>query len=178
MLKYGNKFQYNFQCQQQYSLQKIEKQQQLLKLSYEALKNLLSLAEKYAKYGTKDIKSEFVWKIYYFQKIMFSYIKKYKEYIFPADYPKERLLYEVHLYRSYIHIKDKYLYDAMIDLFNGKKLTIDFDILFDELDKDLKIKNSIVSFEPKCIGKNELIISGNKKYPEKYQRRISYEDYL
>ena len=109
---------------------------------------------------------------------MFSYIKKYKEYTFPNDYPKERLLYEIHKYRAHIHFKDKYLYDAMIDLFNGKKLNIDFDILFDELDKDLKNKNTTVSFEPQCFGKNESIISENKKYPEKYQRKISYKDYF
>ena len=166
---------YYFHRQQQLSVQEIEKQK-LLQLSYEALKDLLSLAEKYSKYGTKDIKSEFAWKIYYFQKIMFSYIKKYKEYIFPRDYPKERILYEIHMYRAHTHIRDKYLYDAIFDLFNGKKIKLDFDALFDELDKDLKITSSKVSFKPKCIGKNESIIS--EKYPEKYQRHISYEDYL
>ena len=55
--------------------QQIE-QLKLLKLSHEALMNLLSLAEKYAKHSSTYIKSEFVWEIYYFQKIMKSYMKR------------------------------------------------------------------------------------------------------
>ena len=54
MLKYTDEVQYPFQHQMQINHQQIE-QLKLLKLSHEALMNLLSLAEKYAQHSSTYI---------------------------------------------------------------------------------------------------------------------------
>ena len=174
MQKYEDDFQYPFgQKQIQINVELIERLK-LLKLSHEALMKLLSLAEKYAKYGSKDIKHEFVWQIYYFKKIMSSYIKKYKDYTFPDNFSKDEILNEIFKFKAYIHLKDKYLYDAMIDIFNERKPKIDFDKLFDEFDKESKISNLL---GPTI--KSECEKFENKKYQQIFKRikRITpYED--
>ena len=165
-----------FQRQIQLNKQQIE-QLELLRFSHQALMNLLSLAEKFAKYRSNDIKSEFVWQIYYFQKIMLIYIKKFGPYTFPHNFPKERIFNDIYCFIQKIHDKDRYLYYAMIDLFHGKKLKIDFDILFDELDKQPKIKIPINDYNQKCINENECVFLGNKKYNEKYESKNFYKDF-
>ena len=173
MKKYEDDFQYPFgQKQIQFNVTEIERLK-LLKLSHEALMKLLSLAEKYAKYGSTYIKHEFVWQIYYFKKIMSSYIKKYKEYIFPHNFSKDEILNEILKFRAYIHLKDKYLYDAMIDIFNKRKPKIDFDKLFDEFDKESKVSSNLLG---PLINRSECEIFENKKYREKCKRIIPYED--
>ena len=61
--------------------------------------------------------------------------------------PKEKILKDIKRYINLIPNKeDRKLYYAMIDLINGKNIEIDFDKLFDELDKDSNKK-----FEPNKI---------------------------
>ena len=152
MLKYEDEVQY----------QQLIEQQKLLKLSHEALMNLLSLAEKYAKNGSTYIKSEFVWQIYYFQKIMKSYTKRYGPYSFPDNYRKERILERTYYYLNQVRNEDKFLYGAMIDLLHEKELLIDFDKLFDLLDKENKTKIPRDFFAKNSLYKNESISFGIK----------------
>ena len=152
------------------------KREKFLKLSHEALRNLLSLAENYAKYGSSYIKSEFVWQIYYFQKMMLLYIKKYGPYTFPNNCPKESILNQMIYYKKIlIHANDRYLYDAIIDLlYNGKKPKIDFDELFNELDKQSKCKIPIDCFIQKNNNKKKYMPFENKKNLEKEQNEDYY----
>ena len=176
MLKNADEVQYPFQHQIQINRQLIE-QSKLLKLSHEALMNLLSLAEEYAKHGYTYIKSEFVWQIYYFQKIMKSYTKRYGRYTFPDNYRKENILNRTIYFLKQVRNEDKYLYDAMIDLLLEKELLIDFDKLFDLLDKENKTKIPRDFFPKNSLYKNESVSFGNKNYLKEDKRQIQYEDF-
>ena len=121
-----------------YKQKTIDKQKQSLHYSYETLFHLLSAAENFAglkneQYGgynisiaTKyeDLKSEFIWELDCFQLAMKTYIKKYPEYIFPNELPKDKILSDIKRYIDNIKTKkqeDKVLYYAMINIIEGKK---------------------------------------------------------
>ena len=129
----------------------VNRQKQDLHYSYYILMQLLSSAENFAglseeQYGGynisiakkyEDLKSEFAWELYCFQKSMQLYIKKYRIYPYPTDSFKEKILNDIKRYISRTqNDKEKKLYYAMMDLINGKNIDIDFDQLFDELDED------------------------------------------
>ena len=171
---YADEVQNPFQHQMQ--INQIE-QIKLLKLSHEALMNLLSLAEKYAKHRSTYIKSEFVWQIYYFQKIMKSYTKRYGQYTFLDNYQKKNILERTYYYLKQVRNEDKFLYGAMIDLLHEKELLIDFDKLFDLLDKENKTKIPRDFFPKNSLYKNESVSFGNKNYLKEDKRQIQYEDF-
>lgn len=159
----------------------IDKQKQALLYSYETLGNMLSSAEnfaglaneKYEKYNIStannhdELKSEFAWELHCFQMAIKKYKKKYGEYIFPEKYSKEKIITDI---QRYIKLtpeeKDKALYYAMINIINGKKIDIDFDELFDELDN-----NSESKFDPnkltKIIGPINFILEDIQNNVEK-----------
>ena len=136
----------------------IDKQKQSLHYSYETLLNLLSAAENFAglkneQYGAynistatsyEELKSEFAWELHCFQLALKMYNKKYGEYIFHNELPKEKILSDIKRYITKVENEnDKILYYAMMNLILGNKIEIDFDKLFNELDK-----NSNKSFDP------------------------------
>lgn len=141
----------------------VDKQKQSLKYSYITLGNLLSAAENFAgfygeKYGqitvthTKSgdynsLKSEFAWELECFSKAKEKYEKTYGPYQFPDDVPKEIILEDI---QKYIHNiqnkKDIILYQIMADLIKGKKVSIDFQDLYKECDKNANSK-----FDPRKL---------------------------
>ena len=142
----------------------ISKQQQSLLYSYETLGNLLSSAEnfagleneQYSQYNistTKDheeLKSEFAWELHCFQLAIKKYTKKYGIYIFPEKCPKEKIIYDCKRYINRTkNEKDKILFYSMINIINGEKVDIDFDKLFEQLDKDYSDKK----FDPNKLSK-------------------------
>ena len=141
----------------------LNKQIQSLHYTYETLLHLLSSAENFA--GLKneqyeaynistatryeDLKSEFIWELDCFQLAMKTYIKKYGEYIFPNELPKDKILSDIKRYIDNIKTKkeeDKVLYYAMINIIEGKKTDIDFDELFEKLEEEPEKK-----FDPKKL---------------------------
>ena len=108
---------------------------------------------------------------------MKSYIKRYGPYKFPDNYPKERILERTYYYLKQVHNKDKYLYGAMIDLLHEKELLIDFDKLFDLLDKENKTKIPREFFAKNSLYKNESVSFRNKNYLKEDQMQIQYEDF-
>ena len=145
----------------QYDQRQINQQKQDLHFSYETLMHLLSSAENFSglneeQYGgynistaTKyeDLKSEFAWELHCFQKAMKLYIQKYGDYPFPKDLPKGKILNDIQRYINKAkNEKEKKLYIEMKNLINREKLDVDFDKLFDELDKD-----SNKNFDPNKI---------------------------
>ena len=132
------------------------KRQQALRYSYETLGNLLSSAEnfaglpneKYGKYNVttsnkyEDMKSEFAWELHCFQLAIKKFQKKFQcPYEFPRDLPKEIIIKDIHRYIKRIsNQKDKILYYSMINIINGEKININFDKLFEELDKNSNSK--------------------------------------
>lgn len=128
----------------------LNKQQQALAYSYETLGNLLSAAENFAglsneQYGhynistaesSEELKSEFAWELHCFQLALSKYKNKYGEYIFPKGYSKEKIIKDCERYIAITpNQKDKILYYSMINIINGNKSDIDFDKLFEKLDK-------------------------------------------
>ena len=142
---------YQKQEQIQFSIQ-----QQSLGYSYNVLGNLLSSAENFAgmpnnQYGyyniskaksKEELRQEFAWELYCFQLSLNKFITKYKlkEYPYPAEAPKEKILEDIKMWNEKMKdIKDKLLFDAMINIILGKKTDIDFDSLFDEMDANKKL---------------------------------------
>ena len=67
--------------------------------------------------------------------------KKYGEYIFPEKYSKEKIINDIKIYiQKTPKEKDKVLYYAMINIINDKKIDIDFEELFEELDDNPQSK--------------------------------------
>ena len=142
---------YQKQKQVQFSVQ-----QQSLAYSYNILGNLLSSAEnfagmpnnQYAYYNIskakneEDLRQEFVWELYCYQLSLNNFIRKYnlKEYPYPEKAPIEKILEDIKMWNEQMKdIKDKLLFDAMINIILGKKTDIDFDSLFDEMDSNKKL---------------------------------------
>lgn len=128
----------------------INKQQQTLVYSYETLGHLLSSAENFAGFPNQqysnynvssatnhdELKSEFAWELHCFQLALKSYKKKFGEYIYPMKYPKEKIIKDCQRYiLNTPNQKDKILFVSMINIINGEKVDIDFDRLFEKLDK-------------------------------------------
>ena len=129
-----------------------DKKTQALRYSYETLGNLLSTAEnfagfpneKYSKfnitssYDHQTLKSEFAWELYCFQRARNVFQKKFNcPYQFPKDFPQETILKDINRYIKHTNNKqDIILFNCMINIINGNKVNIDFDKLFEELDKN------------------------------------------
>ena len=141
----------------------VDKQKQALLYSYETLGNLLSSAENFAglpnqqyeKYNIStannhdELKSEFAWELHCFQMAIKKYKKKYGAYIFPEKYSKEKIINDIKIYIQKTPKEiDNALYYAMINIINGKKIDIDFDELFEELESSPQSK-----FDPNKLTK-------------------------
>lgn len=146
------------------SVKTINKQQQSLLYSYETLGNLLSSAENFAGLADEqykqynistaqtyeELKSEFAWELHCFQLAIRKYTKKYGPYIFPEKCPKEKIIYDCKRYINKTkNEKDKILFYSMINIINGEKVDIDFDKLFEQLDKSYSDKK----FDPNKLAK-------------------------
>ncbi len=133
----------------------IDKQKQSLKYSYETLGNLLSAVENFAglrgeQYHEYDIssshnynglKGEFAWELECFKLAIDNYQKSYGPYQFPPDCPKEKILKDIKRYMQKMdNTNDKNLYILMADIINGKKVNMDFQKLYQELDKNANNK--------------------------------------
>lgn len=144
-----------------YMQKTVDKQKQSLYYTYETLCHLLSSAENFAglkneQYGAynistartyEEMKSEFAWELHCFQTAMKLYKKKYKIYEYPKDLSKEKILSDINRYIKRVsNEKDKALYYAMINIIIGTKIDINFDELFEELDKSANNE-----FEPKKL---------------------------
>ena len=133
-----------------------DKKKQALRYSYETLGNLLSTAENFAglanqKYGSfnitnsydyENLKSEFAWELHCFQRARQTYQKKFQcPYQFPNDLPPEKIIKDIKTYMEKTTNKnDIILYNCMINIINGDKINIDFEKLFEELDKNSNSK--------------------------------------
>ena len=128
----------------------IERQKQSLHYSYETLFHLLSAAENFAGERNKqyeaynisiakskeELKSEFAWELYCFQLALKMYKQKYDKYCYPGKLSREKILSDIERYITKVKDeKDKILFYAMRNIILEKKIDIDFDKLFDELDK-------------------------------------------
>ena len=151
MRRYDSGYLDGFRGQQQMFL---DNKNQALKYSYEILGKLLSIAEKFAGlanhkysifnitnsydyYDYGNLKSEFAWQLYSFMRFRQAYEKKYKyPYQFPNELPPEIITKYIYIYmKKTANKNDIFLYDCMIKIINGDKINIDFDKLFEELDK-------------------------------------------
>lgn len=132
------------------------KKQQALRYSYETLGNLLSSAEnfageqnqKYRKFNIstsnnyEDLKSEFAWELHCFQLAIKKFQQKFQcQYIFPQDLEIETVKKDINRYMKKIqNKKDLFLYELMLKLMNLEDININFDNLFEELDKNANSK--------------------------------------
>jgi hypothetical protein len=128
-----------------------DKKMQALRYSYETLGNLLSTAEnfaglpneKYSKfnittnYDYENLKSEFAWELHCFQKARKVFQDKFQcPYEFPKDTPEESIIKDINRYmKKAKHNQDIILFNCMINIIKGEKININFDKLFEELDK-------------------------------------------
>ena len=132
------------------------KKQQALRYSYETLGNLLSSAENFAgepnvKYRNfnistsnnyEDLKSEFAWELHCFQLAIKKFQTKFQcKYIFPNDFNIETVKKDIKRYMKKIqNKKDIFLYELMLKLMNLEDINVNFDNLFEELDKNANSK--------------------------------------
>lgn len=133
-----------------------DQKKQALRYSYETLGNLLSTAEnfaglaneKYSKfnittsYNYENLKSEFAWELHCFQKARQTFQKKFQcPYQFPNDIPQDTILNDINRYMKRTQNKqDIILFNCMINIIKGDKINIDFEKLFEELDKNANSK--------------------------------------
>lgn len=158
----------------------LNKQQQALAYSYETLGHLLSAAEnfagltneQYARFNistaetSEEKKSEFAWELHCFQLALNKYKNKYGEYPFPNGYSKEKIIKDCERYITITtNQKDKILFYSMINIINGNKSDIDFDKLFEKLDK-APDKNFDPNKLVKIIGPLNLVLSEIEKEAE------------
>ena len=128
----------------------IDRQKQSLHYSYETLFHLLSAAENFAGERNKqyeaynisiakskeELKSEFAWELYCFQLALKTHKQKYDKYCYPQKLSREKIISDIERYITKVKDeKDKILFYAMRNIILEKKIDIDFDKLFDELDK-------------------------------------------
>lgn len=129
----------------------VDKKMQALRYSYETLGNLLSTAEnfaglkneKYSKfnittnYDYENLKSEFAWELHCFQKSRKIFQDKFQcPYQFPKDTPEESIIKDINRYmKKAKNNQDIILFNCMINIIKGEKININFDKLFEELDK-------------------------------------------
>ena len=134
----------------------INKQNQALRYSYETLGNLLSSAENFAgepnenygqfnvttSYNYNNLKSEFIWELYCFQLAIKKFQNEFQlPYKLPTNFNNEKIQKDINRYMKKMkNEEDKKLYKAMINLINGKEININFDKLFEELDKNANSK--------------------------------------
>jgi len=128
-----------------------DKKMQALRYSYETLGNLLSTAEnfaglpneKYTKYNIttnydyENLKSEFAWELHCFQKARKIFQDKFQcPYQFPNDTSEDNIIKDINRYmRKAKNKQDIILFNCMINIIKGEKININFDKLFEELDK-------------------------------------------
>ena len=128
-----------------------DKKMQALRYSYETLGNLLSTAEnfaglpneKYSKfnittnYDYENLKSEFAWELHCFQKARKIFQDKFQcPYQFPNDTSEDNIIKDINRYMKKSKNKqDIILFNCMINIIRGEKININFDKLFEELDK-------------------------------------------
>lgn len=133
-----------------------DKKKQALRYSYETLGNLLSTAENFAQlsnekyskfnittsYDHQTLKSEFAWELHCFQKARNVFQKKFQcPYQFPNDIPQDTILKDINRYMKNTKNKqDIILFNCMINIIKGEKVNIDFEKLFEELDKNANNK--------------------------------------
>lgn len=128
-----------------------DKKMQALRYSYETLGNLLSTAEnfagepnvKYSKfnittnYDYENLKSEFAWELHCFQKARKVFQDKFQcPYQYPNDISEESIIKDINRYIKKAKTnQDIILFNCMINIIKGEKININFDKLFEELDK-------------------------------------------
>lgn len=133
-----------------------DKKKQALRYSYETLGNLLSTAENFAglsnekysqynittSYDYQNLKSEFAWELHCFQKARNLFQQKFQcPYPFPADTSQETILKDIKKYmKKTKNPQDIILFNCMINIIKGDKVNIDFEKLFEELDKNANDK--------------------------------------
>lgn len=167
----------------------INKQEQALLYSYETLGNLLSSAEnfaglrneQYSQYNIStansfdELKSEFAWELHCFQLALRKYKQKYGDYKFPNDCSKEKIINDCKRYINKTkNEKDKILFYSMINIINGDKVDIDFDKLFEELDKNFANNKINPSKLAKLIGPLNYLLDQIGKDAE--EGKISFND--
>ena len=133
-----------------------DKKKQALRYSYETLGNLLSTAEnfggfpneKYSRYNIttsydyQNLKSEFAWELHCFQRARNLFQQKFQcPYQFPTDISQETILKDIKKYmKKTKNPQDIILFNCMINIIKGDKVNIDFEKLFEELDKNANDK--------------------------------------
>ena len=133
-----------------------DKKKQALRYSYETLGNLLSTAENFAglsnekysqynittSYDYQNLKSEFAWELHCFQKARNLFQQKFQcPYPFPTDISQETILKDIKQYmKKTKNPQDIILFNCMINIIKGDKVNIDFEKLFEELDKNANDK--------------------------------------
>ena len=133
-----------------------DQKKQALRYSYETLGNLLSTAEnfaglaneKYSKfnittdYNHENLKSEFAWELHCFQKARQTFQKKFQcPYQFPDDISQDKIFNDIQRYMKKTQNKqDLILFNCMINIIKGDKININFEKLFEELDKNANSK--------------------------------------
>lgn len=185
---YGSSGNYEFMMREQIQA---NKKMQALNYSYETLGNLLSSAENFAglpneqykaynvttSYKYEDLKSEFAWELHCFQLAIKKFQRKFQcPYEFPPKLPKEKIIKDIYRYMKQVsNKKDQFLYEIMLSLIIGEEININFDALFEELDKNANSKINPDKLR-KIIGPLNAILDKKLEEADKGNMNIEFED--
>ena len=163
------------------------KKLQALRYIWETLGNLLSSAENFAgepnvqyrKFNIstsnnyQELKSEFAWELHCFNLAVKQFQKKFQcPYIFPNDIQRDKIKKDISRYIKKVqNKKDIFLYELMQKLINGENIDINFDCLFEELDKNANSKIKPQNLKEIIAPLNE-ILDQNQKEADKGNMKL------